>query len=313
MSTNHNFWRERRAKAVLNRGPSAYQPNALLLGQTGSLVIFIFTYSYNSHTLVIADHPWWGGGVNCIIISVCLSGHPSAVQIKAFLHFKIQSFIALRHLAKKVLWYINLYHCKTCSPNKRLDSLLKHTVSLSSLLPTLYIVSSVHVLSFCCTHTPLSLPWLNPFHPHPFFHHTHTPLSLPWLNPYHPHPFFCHSHAPLSLPWLNPFHLCSFICHTDTPLPLPWLNPFHPHPFFCHTHTPFSITQHLCFPSIHLNGEVTGMVYYFIIHATHYACGMYAGHPDMYLLRLQLALRHYGDDNLCGKTPTVWWSGQWMF
>ena len=30
------FWRERRAEADSNRGPSAYQPNALLLGQTGS-------------------------------------------------------------------------------------------------------------------------------------------------------------------------------------------------------------------------------------------------------------------------------------
>ena len=29
------FWRERRAEAVSNRGPSAYQPNALSLGQTG--------------------------------------------------------------------------------------------------------------------------------------------------------------------------------------------------------------------------------------------------------------------------------------
>ena len=35
MSTDHNFWRERRAQADLNRGSSAYQPNALLLGQTG--------------------------------------------------------------------------------------------------------------------------------------------------------------------------------------------------------------------------------------------------------------------------------------
>ena len=32
----HNFWRERRAEADSNRGPSAYQPNALPLGQTGS-------------------------------------------------------------------------------------------------------------------------------------------------------------------------------------------------------------------------------------------------------------------------------------
>ena len=31
------FWRERRAKAESNQGPSAYQPNALPLGQTGSV------------------------------------------------------------------------------------------------------------------------------------------------------------------------------------------------------------------------------------------------------------------------------------
>ena len=36
MSTNHNFWRERRAEADSNQSPSAYQHNALPLGQTGS-------------------------------------------------------------------------------------------------------------------------------------------------------------------------------------------------------------------------------------------------------------------------------------
>ena len=36
MSTNHNLWRERTAEADSNRGPSAYQPNVLPLGQTGS-------------------------------------------------------------------------------------------------------------------------------------------------------------------------------------------------------------------------------------------------------------------------------------
>ena len=36
MSTDHNFWRERRAEVDSNWGPSAYQPNALPLGQTGS-------------------------------------------------------------------------------------------------------------------------------------------------------------------------------------------------------------------------------------------------------------------------------------
>ena len=36
VSADHNLWRERRAEADSNRGPSAYQPNALPLGQTGS-------------------------------------------------------------------------------------------------------------------------------------------------------------------------------------------------------------------------------------------------------------------------------------
>jgi len=36
VSTNHKFWRERRTEAVSNRGPSAYQPTDLPLGQTGS-------------------------------------------------------------------------------------------------------------------------------------------------------------------------------------------------------------------------------------------------------------------------------------
>ena len=35
-SRDHNFWSERRAEADSNWGPSAYQPNALPLGQTGS-------------------------------------------------------------------------------------------------------------------------------------------------------------------------------------------------------------------------------------------------------------------------------------
>ena len=41
VSTDHNFCRERRVEADSNRGPSAYQPNALPLGQTGSRIIII--------------------------------------------------------------------------------------------------------------------------------------------------------------------------------------------------------------------------------------------------------------------------------
>ena len=36
VSTDHHLWSERRAEADSNRGPSAYQPNALPLGQTGT-------------------------------------------------------------------------------------------------------------------------------------------------------------------------------------------------------------------------------------------------------------------------------------
>ena len=36
VSIDRNFWSERRAEADSNRGPSAYKPNALPLGQTGS-------------------------------------------------------------------------------------------------------------------------------------------------------------------------------------------------------------------------------------------------------------------------------------
>ena len=38
-STDHNFWRERRAEADSNRSPPSYQPNVLLLGHTGSQTI----------------------------------------------------------------------------------------------------------------------------------------------------------------------------------------------------------------------------------------------------------------------------------
>ena len=40
VSANHNLSEEKkRAEVVSNRGPSAYQPNALLLGHTGSQLI----------------------------------------------------------------------------------------------------------------------------------------------------------------------------------------------------------------------------------------------------------------------------------
>ena len=47
VSSDHNFWRERRAEADLNWSPTAYHPNALLLGQTGSHAFCLFHLACN--------------------------------------------------------------------------------------------------------------------------------------------------------------------------------------------------------------------------------------------------------------------------
>ena len=56
VSTNHNFWRERRAEAVSNRSPSAYQPNALPLAKP-ALATVSWTFIY------VHIGPWWHGWV----------------------------------------------------------------------------------------------------------------------------------------------------------------------------------------------------------------------------------------------------------
>ena len=70
VSTNNDFWRERRAEADSNRGPSAYQPNALPLGQTGALhikgskercllpTVFLGRNSRSSHSLFLPHPPF---------------------------------------------------------------------------------------------------------------------------------------------------------------------------------------------------------------------------------------------------------------
>ena len=44
--TDHDFRRERTAEEDSNRGPSAYQPNALPLGQTGSQGHAVWPWTY---------------------------------------------------------------------------------------------------------------------------------------------------------------------------------------------------------------------------------------------------------------------------
>ena len=67
VSTDHNFRRERRAEADSNRGPSAYQPNALPLGQTSStpdIVPFIhLLYIVIAVIVLVECHCVFGFGV----------------------------------------------------------------------------------------------------------------------------------------------------------------------------------------------------------------------------------------------------------
>ena len=76
MSTDHNFRRERRAEADSNRGPPAYQPNALPLGQTGSqsntMVLCHLLYYAYQRAHMFSDCLFGGGGEEQIQLS---NGH----------------------------------------------------------------------------------------------------------------------------------------------------------------------------------------------------------------------------------------------
>ena len=63
VSTDHNFWRQRRAKVDSNRGPSAYQPNAVPLGQTGSQKHSIGYFIFIEQQRERGMESGWGGGV----------------------------------------------------------------------------------------------------------------------------------------------------------------------------------------------------------------------------------------------------------
>ena len=65
VSTDHNLWSERRAEADSNRCPSAYQPNALPLGQTGSRKrgrgwsVFCAAFLVSELQLMVKITPTW--------------------------------------------------------------------------------------------------------------------------------------------------------------------------------------------------------------------------------------------------------------
>ena len=75
VSTDHNFWRERSAKADLNRGPSAYQPNALPLGQTGSHCAVWLQYTLD----LAALFNFFPGGNLAALFNLFLRGNLAAV------------------------------------------------------------------------------------------------------------------------------------------------------------------------------------------------------------------------------------------
>ena len=63
VSRDHHFWREGRAEADSNRGPSAYQPNVLPLGKTGSRMDVggeerLYTYHYTVTTRITSALRW---------------------------------------------------------------------------------------------------------------------------------------------------------------------------------------------------------------------------------------------------------------
>ena len=69
VSTDHNFWRERRAEADSNRSPSAYQPRALPLGQTGSHLSMLMAISVLVYLCVCVCT------FVCVCVCVCVCVH----------------------------------------------------------------------------------------------------------------------------------------------------------------------------------------------------------------------------------------------
>ena len=94
MSTDHNFWRERRSEAGLNQGPSAYQPNALSPGQTGSPV-------HRSHILFITVLGTRGRGGDRVYIYIWIA-RPCALTRKD-----------LRLRTSATTWRINVKEVRT--------------------------------------------------------------------------------------------------------------------------------------------------------------------------------------------------------
>ena len=118
MSTNHNFWRERRAEADSYWGPSAYQPNTLSLDQT------------SSHWCDVVLHPYIG---------------PSHM-VDSALNTKNQSVWSVLHV-KEWCCRVQVYWDEIIDQPKKVNYL--HTSSRSSPKRTDWITLHKENAAFC--------------------------------------------------------------------------------------------------------------------------------------------------------------------
>ena len=95
LSTDHSFWRERRAEMELDWCPYAYQPNALLLGQTSSqhqiydlaslLIFLFFCLKWKSRVFMKCHGMCVDGGVP--VWSLCLKNRFMSIILTLCLCF----------------------------------------------------------------------------------------------------------------------------------------------------------------------------------------------------------------------------------
>ena len=111
VSTDHNFWRGRRAEADSNRGPSAsYQPNALPLCQTGSqsntdngvVPSFILCVPASSHVQ-------WLSGV--LIIDPIFKGTDQVLMVTAPGQGSLSFTLSVSWLCFYLVWWEITWEC----------------------------------------------------------------------------------------------------------------------------------------------------------------------------------------------------------
>ena len=176
MSTNQNFWWQRRAKADWNRGPSGYQPNALPLGQTGSRRAQLTTHGYiranNLHSSCRLDSQCSGdreeednlsvlAGVNCYVVTNAKLRRISFISVKQLFvrcvgKKKKKGIFAERLHSLAVSYFIRCCFstfCEVCSVNRSIVSAVKGNLSVDFW----YILTQWQRHEICCRAAVITL------------------------------------------------------------------------------------------------------------------------------------------------------------